>query len=397
MVKRIGDLLVERGLLTPLELERALKAQLIFGGHLGTCLIELGFIDERTFGQALADLHGLRYATPELLNGIPPEVIERFPHEMAEKYRGVPIGGVEKKTLELAVVDPKSLDGLSKLTGCKILPHVAPEFRIAEALETYYGIQRSARCVRLCDRLLREERFPTRHPRGSEIAAPSVFHTATMGGNTATPEELGAEFGYGKSWRDLADDLFRFEERDDHDAEDAAASAAAAAESQAAAPGSGTVFERMSRADDRDQLARIVLGHAAANMERALLFSVKADTAAPWDWIGLDLPRAQTRSLRFPVTGTSIFSLMLGDGFYRGPVPAEPHHRFVYEALRTDVPREVLLLPVYLNDRLVAIVHGDGGFTGRIRGETESYVVLARRLGLALSMLVLKQKIRAEV
>ena len=397
MLKRIGELLVERGLLTPLELERALKAQLIFGGHLGTCLIELGFVDERTFGQALADLHSLRYADPDLLNGIAPEVIERFPHEMAEKYRAVPIGGVEK-TLELAVVDPRSLDGLSKRMGCKILPSVAPEFRIAEALETYYGIPRSARCVRLCDRLLRDAKFPRPTRSESELTAASMTPLAEIGGKTATPEELGAEFGYGKSWRDLADDLFRFEERDDHDAEvEEEEQTEDAAPTAQPPPSPGTVYERMSRAEDRDDLARIVLGFAAANMERAMLFSVKADTAAPWDWIGVDLPRVQARSLRFPVTGASVFSLMLGDGVYRGPVPGEPHHRFVYEALSIDVPREILLLPVYLNDRLVAIFHGDGGFTGRIRGETESYVVLLRRLGLALSMLVLKQKIRAEV
>ena len=68
-------------------------------------------------------------------------------------------------------------------------------------------------------------------------------------------------------------------------------------------------------------------------------------------------------------------------------------------ALRELLVREIRTFrpdAVFANDPEV-IFHGDGGFTGRIRGETEGYVVLARRLGLALSMLVLKQKIRAEV
>ena len=50
-------------------------------------------------------------------------------------------------------------------------------------------------------------------------------------------------------------------------------------------------------------------------------------------------------------------------------------------------------LPVYVNDRLVAIVYGDGGAAGEIRGATELFVRLTKKLSLTLSMLVLKIKI----
>lgn len=43
---KVGRSLVQRGLITEKQLEEALKAQLIVGGHLGTCLIELDLIDE---------------------------------------------------------------------------------------------------------------------------------------------------------------------------------------------------------------------------------------------------------------------------------------------------------------------------------------------------------------
>jgi len=51
MAKKIGEILIARGKLTRRQLETALKAQLIYGGHLGTCLIELGMIDETTLGR----------------------------------------------------------------------------------------------------------------------------------------------------------------------------------------------------------------------------------------------------------------------------------------------------------------------------------------------------------
>ena len=383
MAKRIGELLIERGVITPLELEQALKAQLIFGGHLGTCLIELGFVDEHTFGRALAELHGLRYAEPASLRGVAPEVTARLSWTLAEKHQAVPIA-LEDNTLVLAVVDPRNLGRLSTTTRCKIVPRVAPEFRVCEALEVYYGIQRSPRHVRVCELLARGPR-----PAGDSLAAQGEMpaESAPAGHRRAaaieTAADLGAEFGYGKSWRDVADELFRLDERADRDV--------------APGPPAASVYERMSRAQDPDELARAVLEHAATLMERALLFSVRSERASPWKWIGLDLARERLPGLRVPVTGGSIFALMLGDdGVYRGPVPDDPHCRWIYGALQLAVPFEVLLLPVYLNDRLVAIFYGDGGPAGRIRGETESFVHLARRLGWALNMLALKRKICAE-
>ena len=59
------------------------------------------------------------------------------------------------------------------------------------------------------------------------------------------------------------------------------------------------------------------------------------------------------------------------------------------------MPEQILLVPVYLDDRLVSIVYADGGPKGKIRGTTESHLKLAQRLGLALKMLVLKMKIVA--
>jgi len=392
MRKRVGELLVERELITPLELDQALKAQLIFGGHLGTCLIELDFIDERSFGQALAELHGLRYAGPGNLRGVPPEVTGRFSWNLAEKHKAVPIA-LEDNTLVVAVVDPRNLGRLSTLTGCKIVPRIAPEFRVYEALEAYYGIQRSPRYVRLCEKLSRGT--VRREKAAVESPAATNLDPAHGGSAAATATDLGVEFGYGKSWRDVADELFRFDEPGDHDVQPDPRGAGPRTE-PAGAPAT-SVFQRMSRAESKDELARAVLDHATAHMARALLFSVRSETAAPWDWAGVDLPRQRVYGLRFPVTGGSIFSLMLGDdGVYRGPVPDQPHCRWIYAALQIDAPQEVLLLPVYLNDRLAAIFYGDGGPQGRIRGETESFVNLARRLGLALSMLVLKMKIRSE-
>src|SRR5262245_43045439 len=53
---KLGEVLVHRGVITEQQLKKALDAQLIFGAHLGTCLIELGFIEEDTLGTILSEI-----------------------------------------------------------------------------------------------------------------------------------------------------------------------------------------------------------------------------------------------------------------------------------------------------------------------------------------------------
>jgi hypothetical protein len=55
----------------------------------------------------------------------------------------------------------------------------------------------------------------------------------------------------------------------------------------------------------------------------------------------------------------------------------------------------VLLLPVYLNDRLVALFYGEAREGLQVRGKTGDYQTLMQKLSLGLNMLILKRKIRA--
>jgi len=80
---KLGEALVKKGLITTAQLESALKAQLIFGGHLGTCLIESGYIDEETLGEVLASSAGVPYAPIHLLANIPPATIQAIPKRIA--------------------------------------------------------------------------------------------------------------------------------------------------------------------------------------------------------------------------------------------------------------------------------------------------------------------------
>jgi len=87
---------------------------------------------------------------------------------------------------------------------------------------------------------------------------------------------------------------------------------------------------------------------------------------------------------------------LLGNRYYRGPVDASvgPIRQF-YDILRLEIPAEVLLYPIYLNDMLVAIFYCDNGPDRPIEAETDDYLKLGEKLPLALNLLLMKMKIRS--
>jgi hypothetical protein len=386
MAKRIGEALVEKGLINSQQLNRALKAQLIFGGHLGTNLIELGFIDEVDFVQVLGDLLHLRHATLDMLQAIPPSVIHSIPRALVEKYQIVPVK-LEGKTLHVAVIDPKNVGPLSSRTGYKIVPCVAPEARVFEALQKYYGIPLRARYITICNELARQI------SRASRGASPRTRGNAQQGAEGEEPtlgslcpdddDDVGWEYQYGKSWREIAGE--------DDEGEEDLGSPRSSSEPRSLEEAA----EHLCRADNADHLAEATLGYAQHHMAGSILFAVRSNTAHVWKSRGLDLSREKVKGLRFPVLAGSIFTLLLGNSYYRGAVPDTSSCRCFYGSLQIERPREVLLAPIYLYDQLAAIFYGHSGQDGGIEAETDDYLDLIEKLSMALNMLILKMKIRA--
>ena len=88
---QLGKLLLDRKVIEPAQLKEALEAQVIFGGRLGTNLLELGYVDEETLVRALAQMGGTQKAVLEdedLLNLVLPSVRADF--EIYESYSYVP-------------------------------------------------------------------------------------------------------------------------------------------------------------------------------------------------------------------------------------------------------------------------------------------------------------------
>lgn len=414
MSKRIGEYLVERGVLTSGQLTEALKAQLILGGHLGTCLIELGYIDERVLGSALSDLHGVPYADPDTLRRIPKKVIGALPGKLAERYTVVPLEH-EPRTLRLAMANPADLQALDEIkfaTGQKIETWVAPEVRIVEALENYYGVERRPRFVAICrelDRRLASAAAPRAAVVPQRVLAsvaagegiPTAVSAAAPAATAAPEPEASGDpapdeacCGYGRSWTEIADEQ-ELGDRPESASRPAPVIGDPDEDLIAATMTLDEAAFLLCGADELKHVASTIMTWGSGIAARAILLAVKDGNASIWDAHGFELLGAGMSGLSWPVSSGWILDLLGGVEAFRGPLPASAAQKGFFSLLGIEAPLEAVVVPVHLNDRLVAILYLDGGTNGQVRESTDNIGRVGRMLSLALNLLILKKKLRS--
>ena len=128
-------------------------------------------------------------------------------------------------------------------------------------------------------------------------------------------------------------------------------------------------------------------------MHNAILFDVEGEAAQVHGWRGNELRPYRMKDLTIQVNPESIFALVLEDAYYRGPVPRDKLCDSFYRQVGIDVPREIIILPVYGEGRLEAVFYGDGGTSGQIDGETDTYLMLSEIIALAMKMLSCKMQL----
>lgn len=137
----LGRILRIRGVVTEQQLEEAIQHQVLYGGRLGTSLVELGFVTEERLTEALSKVHGVQSAAVDLRQ-IQPESVTLLPKAMAAKHKVFPYR-VKGRTLFLLMVDPGDHYAVAQVgfsLGYIVKPYVVPEFRMIQLLRDYYGI-----------------------------------------------------------------------------------------------------------------------------------------------------------------------------------------------------------------------------------------------------------------
>ena len=154
-MSRLGERLLAAGLLSHEQLEQALRAQVGWGGRLGTNLVELGCLDLDALATALGKQHALPPALGRHFDRADVALQHAFPPELAAKYCVVPLlrfGNPPR--IAVVSLDPLSAEARDELAEAfgfeadQIVPSIAAEMRVRYHLERVYGIKRGARFLR---------------------------------------------------------------------------------------------------------------------------------------------------------------------------------------------------------------------------------------------------------
>ncbi|MDE5940193.1 MAG: Flp pilus assembly complex ATPase component TadA [Lachnospiraceae bacterium] len=140
---RLGDVLVQNGVITEEDLQRGLERQKGSGRKLGETLVDEGIATEENIARALSKQ--FHYDMVDLQNTeIPQEILDLVPANVLKKHRAIPFeySPDNMNVLRVAMSDPMdigAMDDINIITNLQVEPVVATMGSVMLAIDRYYG------------------------------------------------------------------------------------------------------------------------------------------------------------------------------------------------------------------------------------------------------------------
>lgn len=137
--KKLGEILIEAGLVREVQINEALKQQKGSGEPLGEVLVRMGILKEEDIAYALARQYGLPYidASRYAIQG---DFMSLIPTALMEQQRMVVLDRIgDFLIIAIAgVIDTDVLDQIEKKTKCQIFLYVSTYTQVREAIKKHY-------------------------------------------------------------------------------------------------------------------------------------------------------------------------------------------------------------------------------------------------------------------
>lgn len=384
---RLGDLLIEKTLITDEQRHRAVLRQARQKGRFGTALLEEE-ASEEVILHGLSIQHLVPPASPEALELIRADVLRLVPGRVAQRLHAVPFRK-EGRSLAVAMRDPGDLAGLDELaalTGFRIIPHAALEVRIYALLYRYYAADVEPRYLSAAAYLREtqpppevdkdEPTHPIRLPRPK--SRPDLRVVPPPPDLTSPYPQRARYLDQGDPWQSAADlspaaslavtarrmetEIFEDPleslnpEPDSMEFPRRLEDPAGAAEAGEVA-GDDLFIARLGAAQSRDDIAAAVLEESRRHVKRAALFVAYPDHVRGW----ASRPAAPAlASFHLPDTEPSVFATLRNtEGFYVGPQPDLPGTASTLQALASNGLGLMAVVPVNLKGKTVLYLYGE--------------------------------------
>ncbi len=142
--RQLGDILVENGVITPLELDEALQRQRMTGEMLGRVLAKMELCEEQDIVEALGQQAGMERIDITKLS-VKDDVLRRVSADVARFYSVVPIRyDEENDVLTVAMADPLNiamLDDLRQVLGCEVQGAISNQQDVAKFIHENYAYE----------------------------------------------------------------------------------------------------------------------------------------------------------------------------------------------------------------------------------------------------------------
>jgi hypothetical protein len=363
-----GRYLLERGVLGRAQLEDATQVMVVFGGRLGTILVESGLLGVEEVEVHLARHLGVPSAPPDRLLRPDPAALRQVGRDLARRYEMLPMW-IEKRRLHVAMLDPANpdrVDAVGFAVGLSVVPYTIAERRLVQLLEDHYGIRPDARFT---DANILEL---AGHVRSRQHADDDRWEWAA-------PMPAAAGIGHEEDeladWRD-AHGLRPLAEGEElsNEAEftalhathsrgptgSAAAAPAASNDPARSATERAALEADLAMTGDRDSVVPTALRIAASYARVAAVFAVRDGMIQ-----GVLAARGSASDpidgLYVPAAEPSMLSTAARGGVFHGAPAREGIDAIVARLVGGGEPREAAIVPVAIRGKIMQILYVDNG------------------------------------
>jgi len=153
--KKLGEILVEWGIITTREVAKALEHAKTKGLRIGEAMVDLKLCNESNVYKALAQQQNMEYVDLDK-DGISPNAVNLVPDDIMKKYMVIPLS-MEGGKLRLAIHDPLDLELLDILRfrlNKEVRTVLAPKGRIKQILDGLFNTSATSTIDKTMDRTI---------------------------------------------------------------------------------------------------------------------------------------------------------------------------------------------------------------------------------------------------
>ncbi len=372
-MRKLGEILIEKGVTSMGELHTALEACHRHRSRLGTELLRFGFLTEKQLLGALAEQTDRPAVPREILEAATLDVMGLLPRKTAQRLHAIPFARLQNQ-LNVALINPRddaAIEEIHLATGLDIQPFVVTQTTLDAALARL-GVG-AGEVVSTDGSLMDDSRSATDWEDLWSGSLPKVADLMALPSSTEGPGGVSVAY--------------------------ATFPGLVAVDDPSEITGSGFLDEAglkkaLCAASSRDSVGTALLSYAAQFLTRLCLFSVYRNQVHGWLVEGMGPVLEDVQSFTMDLEAPSMLSAVATVGHAQeGPFPPGAVNESIAACLGDPVSRDLFLAPVKVQERTVAFLMGDIPGQSTIGIPVQDITNAANVAGMALEMIIQRRKI----